>query len=129
MFLFCLQNYKKRKEHMVYYKLFNMSYKSNMEKIKKECNELLNFIKVHKTSFILTTFFTFIIYGIKLFNYSISIDTEVIISNYKYLLNSWYGIGRFSLGFLKFILGLTPFNYYLSNVLMILFFVKRLLIF
>lgn len=107
---------------MVYYKLFNMSYKSNMEKIKKECNELLDFIKVHKTSFILTIFFTFIIYGIKLFNYSISIDTEVIISNYKYLLNSWYGIGRFSLGFLKFILGLTPFNYYLSNVLMILFF-------
>lgn len=107
---------------MVYYKLFNMSYKSNMEKIKKECNELLDFIKVHKTSFILTIFFTFIIYGIKLFNYSISIDTEVIISNYTALVNSWYGIGRFSLGFLKFILGLNPFNYYLSNVLMILFF-------
>ena len=93
-----------------------------MEKLKKEFNELLEFIKAHKTSFILTIFFTFIVYGIKLFNYSLSIDSEVINNNYYSEVIFWYMLGRFSLGFIKFLLGLNPFNYYLSNILMIIFF-------
>lgn len=88
----------------------------------KELNELKKFFNKYKISLITMIVFSFIIYGFKLFNYSISIDTERIILDSKALIDSWYSIGRYSLGFLKFILRLNPFNYYIANLIMIIVF-------
>lgn len=63
--------------------------------------------------------FLIIAYGIQVFYYGISIDTEAIMYNSDALLLSWLGLGRFSLVFLKKILGLTPFNPYLASILML----------
>ena len=90
--------------------------------MKKELNELKEFFSKYKTALLILLISSFIIYGFKLFNYSISIDTERIILDSKALIDSWYSIGRYSLGFLKFILGLSPFNYYVANLIMIIIF-------
>ena len=88
----------------------------------KELNAFKQFCNKYKVSFFVIMVSAFIIYGFKLFNYSISIDTERMILDYKSVINSWYSIGRYSLGFLKFIFGLNPFNYYISNLIMIIVF-------
>ena len=90
--------------------------------MKKELNELKEFFSKYKNALLILLISSFIIYGFKLFNYSISIDTERIILDSKALIDSWYSIGRYSLGFLKFILGLSPFNYYVANLIMIIIF-------
>ena len=87
--------------------------------LKKDFNLLLDFLKTNKLTIILTWFFILFAYGIKLFFYSISIDTEAIINNYDNLLNSWLSIGRFGLIITKKILHLVPFNPYAANFLML----------
>lgn len=58
-------------------------------------------------------------YGIKLFYYSISIDTEVMLGNGEGQLYSWLSIGRFGLILTKKLLGLMPFNAYVANFFML----------
>ena len=88
----------------------------------KDIIKIKNFIVKYKISFIGTIILTFIIYGIRLFNYNISIDTEVLINSFNEQITSWNSIHRYTLGIIKNLFHLYPFNYYLSNFLMILFF-------
>lgn len=92
-----------------------------MEKTNQKLN-IKEFIWQYKLSLICTNLFTLLLYGIKLIHYSISIDTEIIINSYSSMMTSWLSIQRFTLVFLKYILHLNPFKYYLANSLMIIFF-------
>ena len=89
----------------------------------KDMIKIKNFIVKYKISFIGTILLTFIIYGIRLFHYHISIDTEVLINSFNGQIASWNSIHRYTLGIIKYLFHLYPFNYYLSNFLMISFFI------
>lgn len=91
--------------------------KNNQNKL-----NIKDFVLKYKLSFILVLLFTIFIYGIKLYHYSISIDTEAIINSFNAQIMAWNSINRFSLMFLKYIFHLNPFNYYISNSVMIFFF-------
>ena len=91
----------------------------SLQDLKNDLNLFWNFLKNNKLTIILTWFFILMAYGIKLFFYSISIDTEAIINDYNGLLNSWLSIGRFGLIFTKKLLKLVPFNPYVACFLMI----------
>ena len=55
---------------------------------------------------ILIVIFTIMTYGIKIFNYSISIDTEKLINQYDWQMDTWASFGRFGLVFTKKLFGL-----------------------
>lgn len=78
------------------------------------------FINENKYAIIFLYCLTFATYGIKLFFYSISIDTEIMINNPIELLNSWYAIGRFGLCFIKIAFGLIPINIVLTNCMTVI---------
>lgn len=90
--------------------------------MKKEFEKIKSFFYKYKNSVIIIYVVTFLLYGFKLFNYSISIDTEYIINNYDSQIMAWNSIGRFSLGILKNIFLMNPFNYYLSNLFVVILF-------
>lgn len=79
----------------------------------------VDFLKNNKLTVILCWFFLLFAYGIKLFWYSISIDTECIINSYEGLKYGWFGINRSGLILTKTLLRLVPFNPYVANFLMI----------
>ena len=58
-------------------------------------------------------------YGMKIFNYSISIDTEKLINEYDWQLDTWATFGRFGLVFTKKLFGLKPFSAYISCFMMV----------
>ena len=87
-----------------------------------EIVKIRKFILKYKISFLCTILFAFFIYGIRLFKYQISIDTEVIINSFNGQIMAWNSIHRYSLGLIKYLFHLCPFNYYLANFLMIIFF-------
>lgn len=62
--------------------------------------------------------FLLIAYGIKVFNVSISHDTEQIMSTPEVLYDNWYTMGRFGLIFIKRILGTYVFNPYAASFMM-----------
>lgn len=78
--------------------------------VKEEIKNIKLFLQKHKTAIIILFLVSLFTYGTKLFHYSISIDTEVLISQPTSLLRSWIGIDRPVLVLLKYLLGLTPFN-------------------
>ena len=90
--------------------------------MKKEINNFKTFIKEYKIVIAFLFFISLVTYGIKLFQYSISIDTEVLINTPMALLKSWIGINRPVLVFLKGILGLHPFNVFLAQNITYVFF-------
>ena len=65
--------------------------------------------------------FSILLYCVKISQYSISIDTEMMITDPESLLCSWYGIGRFGLCFIIRLLGLIPINIRLMNLLALIF--------
>lgn len=91
----------------------------SLQDLKNDLNLFWSFLKNNKLTIILTWFFILMAYGIKLFFYSISIDTEAIINDYNGQLNAWLTIGRFGLIFTKKLLRLCPFNPYVACFLMI----------
>lgn len=91
----------------------------SLRELKNDLNSFLIFLKNNKLTIILVWFFILLAYGIKLFFYSISIDTELIINDYNGTLHHWLGIGRFGLVFIKRVLDLVPFNPYAACFLMI----------
>lgn len=93
--------------------------KSSFIELKNDVNGFIKFIKANKFTIITTWFFILMAYGIKLFWYSISIDTEAIINDYDSLLSSWVSIGRFGLILIKGMLRLKPFNPYIACFLML----------
>lgn len=62
--------------------------------------------------------FLLLAYGLKVFNVSISHDTEAIMVAANQLYNSWYSMGRFGLIFLKKVLGTYWFNPYVASFFM-----------
>lgn len=77
------------------------------------------FIKRNQAEWWIIGVFLLIVYGIKVFNVSISHDTEAIIAASKNLYSSWFMLGRFGLIFLKKILGTYVFNPYIASFLMV----------
>lgn len=90
--------------------------------MKKELEKIKDFLNNYKLSIIIIYIVSFLLYGFKLFNYSISIDTEYLINNFDNQIMAWNSIGRFSLGILKHLFLMNPFNYYLSNLFVIILF-------
>lgn len=73
---------------------------------------------IQKKFYILIIFlFLLTTYGIKVFYYDTSIDTEFILNSYAEQMNAWKGVGRYSLVFLKEVLLLKPFNPIVANIL------------
>lgn len=70
-------------------------------------------------SWIFVAFFLMLVYGIKVFNISISHDTEAIIAVPEALYDSWIILGRFGLVLVKKILGIMSFNPYIATFMMV----------
>lgn len=96
------------------------SMKNNILELKSDIVDFIDFCKKNVFSIMLIVLFTFMAYGIKLFNYSISIDTEKLINEYQWQLDTWASFGRFGLVFTKKLFGLEPFNAYISCFLMVI---------
>lgn len=77
------------------------------------------FCRQNKVSWIVTGLFLLLTYGIKVFNVSISHDTEAIMATPENLYESWFSMGRFGLMALKKALGTYIFNPYAASFLML----------
>lgn len=74
------------------------------------------FFRKNKITLLILFFIGIVVYGIRLFCYTISIDTEILINDPKTLLSGWIALGRFGLVGLKRILGLIPINIIVTNI-------------
>ena len=81
---------------------------------------LKHYIYKERFQLLLLFIFLLLVYGIRLFTLSITIDTEMIITDPESLYNSWIAMGRWGLVFLKRILGTYTFNVYVAAFMMIL---------
>lgn len=93
--------------------------KSDVLELKSDILEFMKYCKENTLSIILIILFTLMTYGMKIFNYSISIDTEKLINEYDWQLDTWATFGRFGLVFTKKLFGLKPFNAYISCFMMV----------
>ncbi len=94
----------------------NLWYKYSL---KQDFVNFVIFVKSNTGLVLANIFFILLTYGIKLFQYSISIDTEVIIYSQDALLQSWLSIGRWGLVLLKIIFGTVNFTPYVATFLML----------
>ena len=69
--------------------------KSDVLELKSDILEFMKYCKENTLSIILIILFTLMTYGMKIFNYSISIDTEKLINEYDWQLDTWATFGRF----------------------------------
>lgn len=92
----------------------------NMQNKNWKWMSLEKFCKENFLSWVIVGAFLLITYGIKVFNVSISHDTEAIMTVPESLYNSWYSMGRFGLIALKKILGTYLFNPYAASALMVI---------
>ena len=95
------------------------NYLYSISELRKDICTFVDFLRNNKLTVVLCWFFILFSYGIKLFWYSISIDTECIINNYEGLKIGWFAINRSGLILTKEILKLIPFNPYVANFLML----------
>lgn len=86
-----------------------------------EWEHFTSYLRDCKWVFVAQIFYLLLAYGIKLMHYSISIDTEAMISAPNSLLDSWLKMGRFGLVYLKKILAQIPLNPYIVVFLMMIF--------
>lgn len=94
--------------------------------MKKE--KIKNIWHKYQKVLLLSFFFFLFCYGIKLFTYSYSLDTEAFMIYRESFLNSWLQLNRFSLVALKEIFSFIPFNIYVTNwITVIIFFCASLL--
>lgn len=94
-----------------------------MKVLYEKLNEIKNLFIKYKVILFFIFLFGIITYGMKLFFYSISIDTEVIMTSFDGQMRSWYSIGRFGLGIIKWFFNFNPFNPYFANWVMVLIFI------
>lgn len=80
------------------------------------------FLQQNRKGITIGAAFAVLLYGFKIFFYSISIDTEMLIVEPAALLTSWYQIDRFGLCLFKEFFGLIPIPVRLTNVLTVMFF-------
>lgn len=81
------------------------------------------FLKRNQYTLFLLSVFTFLIHGDKLFSTNSGIDTEKIIFEDEELYESWLGIGRQGLVFIKWALGQLHYNPYFAAILTLTFLV------
>lgn len=90
--------------------------------MKKELNKIIYFIKEHKKQIVLLFVIALLTYFVKIFNYSISIDTEVNTNNATANDLPWISTGRWTLLFIgKIVHYKGIFNPFVSNLIMIMF--------
>lgn len=82
--------------------------------------DLKTFLKKEYKVIIALFIITLLTYFIKIFFYSISIDTETMLLHPQDIISSWYSLGRFSLGLFKSIINLVCINITLTNITSIL---------
>lgn len=99
--------------------IISKSFKASLAELREDFFDFLNYCKTNTLMIVLISFFTLLAYGSKLFFYSISIDTEVLINKQSLQLNAWTSIGRFGLVLSKHLFGGVIFNPFLSCFLMI----------
>lgn len=85
--------------------------------LNNEKKMLLAFIRESKLLIGITLFFIILSYGIKLFYFDFSIDSEVILSDYDRQIESWLKNDRIGLVFTKYLLFHGVFNPYVANFL------------
>lgn len=95
------------------------NFKASFSELKQDFFDFINYCKTNVLMIILISFFTLLAYGSKLFFYSISIDTEVLINKQALQLNAWTSIGRFGLVLSKHLFGGSIFNPFLACFLLI----------
>lgn len=98
--------------------LKNQKSKTDMNEIVIRKMPVREFLNDHKYSWWIMGMFLFVAYGIKIFNVSISHDTEAIMTVPDYLYDSWLSMGRFGLIALKKLLGTYLFNPYAASAMM-----------
>lgn len=81
---------------------------------------LRKFIKQERGMVCLTVFTVLFVYGIRLTETDLSIDTEIMLNDQKEVLDSWIGIGRFGLVFTKWLFGFARLVPFTENLMMIL---------
>ena len=74
------------------------------------------FLKNNKWELIILFIVGFLAYSIKIFSYSVSIDTEALMTDPTGLLNSWISIGRWGLVLVKKMFHFLPINIFLTNI-------------
>ncbi|MFS0775276.1 glucosyltransferase domain-containing protein [Neobacillus sp. 3P2-tot-E-2] len=82
-----------------------------------EKNMFLDFFRNSKFLLGIISFFVILTYGIKIFYFDYSIDTEVIMDSYLEQMGNWLGVNRHGLVFTKFLLFNHRFNPFVANFL------------
>lgn len=95
----------------------------------KLLREFLHFVKRNRYVILLLGIFTCLIHGDKLFSTNNGIDTEKIIFEGEEIYESWLGIGRQGLVFLKWMLGQRHYNPYFAGMLALLFLAVSTIVF
>lgn len=91
--------------------------------------DLKNYIKENKNQIIYLIFITILTYFIKIFNYSVSIDSEVPVNNPNASDYPWISMGRWGVVLLEKIFHFgNVFNPFLSNVIMVIFLVLTVIL-
>lgn len=98
--------------------------------MKDELRNFKNYIKKNYKFIIFLFIISILTYSTKLFNYSISIDTEVPINNLNGNDMPWIATGRWGVVFLEKIMHFgNRYNPFLSNIVMLLFFTCSIVLF
>ena len=88
--------------------------------IRKSAERFFSFAKSHKGVISILALWLLFLYGVRIFYYDISIDSEAALSSQQELLDPWLTIDRFGLVFTKKLFFMSRFVPYVSNFLMIL---------
>ncbi|HIU76811.1 MAG TPA: glucosyltransferase domain-containing protein [Candidatus Pelethocola excrementipullorum] len=96
-------------------------FKTYFQEWKEEKNNFLKFVSSYKKMILLLAVVMLYCYGMRLFYYDISIDSEIALDSQSTMTLSWIGINRFGLWLTKKIFMINTFVPYASNFLMILF--------
>jgi hypothetical protein len=91
--------------------------KSTLDFLRNECVSFGQFLKTNRFIAIFILMVITIIYGIKVFNISYSMDSELMMTNYGGFLRQWLSQDRYALVFIKRLLFPDIFNPHLSNIL------------
>ncbi|MCI8550476.1 MAG: hypothetical protein HFI68_07805 [Lachnospiraceae bacterium] len=90
------------------------------KEVKNFAGRFADFLRCHKAMAAILMVFLLFLYGVRIFYYDISFDSEIAISNQGAILMSWLAINRFGLVATKKIFGLVRFVPYVSNFLLLL---------
>lgn len=97
--------------------------------MKKEINEIKTYFSEHKKQILIILCIAILTYMIKIFNYDISIDSEVTVNDTTANDMPWICTGRWALVILgKFIHYNNKYNPFFSNLIMVIFFTLSIVI-